>query len=138
MDVRPEESDISRAREGRLAGEALVDHAAERVDVGTLVQGVARDLLGRDVFERAHDLPCDRDSGERARALRQAEVAEVAVLTSRRTRDEDVRRLHVTVDEALLVSRVEGLRDLQEEVDRAFRLECSILATTFARSEPST
>ena len=88
---------------------------------------IARDLLGRDVLERADDLPGDRDSGERARALREAEVAEVAVLASRGSRDEDVRRLDVAMDEALLVSGVEGLRDLREEVDGALRLERSVL-----------
>ena len=83
MHVRPEERDVGRARERRLPGQALVEDAAERVHVRALVERVARDLLGRDVLERAHDLARDRDSRERARALREAEVSEVAVLATR-------------------------------------------------------
>ena len=41
------------ALERRLAGQALVQHAAERVDVGARVDRLAADLLGRDVVERA-------------------------------------------------------------------------------------
>ena len=80
--VRPQERDVGRAREGRLPGQALVEDAAERVDVRALVDGVARDLLGGDVLERADELagagdargrPCAwsdrsrRDSSARAR-----------------------------------------------------------------------
>ena len=125
--MRPQQGDVGRAGEGRLPRQGLVEDAAERVDVGPLVERVAGDLLGRDVLERADDLSGDGDPRERARALGQAEVAEVAVLASRGLGDEDVRRLDVTMDEALLVRGVEGLRDLREEVDGALRLECTVL-----------
>ena len=127
MHVGPQEGDVGRAREGRLPGEALVDHTAERVDVRTLVHRVARDLLRRDVLEGADDLPGDRDSGQRAGSLREAEVAEVAMLATGGCGDEDVGRLDVPMDESLLVSGVEGLRDLREEVDGPLRLECPVL-----------
>ena len=123
MHVRPQERDIGRPREGRLAGQALVEDAAQRVDVRALVERVARDLLGSDVLEGAHDLARDRHAGQRPGALGQAEVREIAVLTSRRLGDEDVRGLDVTVDEALLVRRVERLGDLGEEVDGSLRIE---------------
>jgi hypothetical protein len=125
--VCPEQGDVGRTREGRLPGQALVENAAQRVDVRALVEGVARDLLGGDVLERADDLSRDRDPGKRARALRQAEVAEVAVLAPGGLGDEHVRGLDVAVDEALLVRGVERLGDLGEELDRALRLERPLL-----------
>ena len=125
--VRPEERDVGRPRERRLPGQALVEDAAERVDVRALVERVARDLLGGDVLERADDLAGGGDSRERARALGQPEVAEVAVLATAGLRDEDVRGLDVAVDEALLVRGVERLGDLGEELDRALRLERTVL-----------
>ena len=41
----------------RLARQALVEHAAQRVDVGAVVDFAALDLLGGDGVERAHHLP---------------------------------------------------------------------------------
>ena len=56
MHVRPEESDVGRPRERRLAGQALVEDTGERVQVGAGVDVVPRDLLGRDVLQRADDV----------------------------------------------------------------------------------
>ena len=123
MHVRPEERDVGRAREGRLAGQALVEDAAERVHVRALVQGVARDRLGGDVLERSDDLSGRGDTRQRSRALGQAEVGEIAVLLPCRLRDEDVRGLDVAVYEPLLVRRVERFGDLGEDVDRSPGLE---------------
>ena len=57
VDVRPEQRDVGCAREGRLPGQALVEDAAERVEVRPRFHVVARDLLRRDVLERADDVP---------------------------------------------------------------------------------
>ncbi len=127
MDVRPEERDIGRARERGLPRQRLVEDAAERVDVRALVQGVTGDLLRCDVLERANDLARDRHTREGAGALREAEVAEVAVLAAGSLRDEDVRGLDIAVHETLLVGGVERLGNLREEVDGALRLQCSVL-----------
>ena len=108
--VRPQERDVGRARERRLPGQALVEDAAERVDVGALVERVAGDLLGRDVLERADDLARDRDARERAGALGEPEVAEVAVLASGGLGDEDVRGLDVAVDRGPSRARRRGPR----------------------------
>ena len=51
----PVEDGLHLAREGRLADEALVEHDAERVDVGAAVEGPRSDLLGREVRDRAHE-----------------------------------------------------------------------------------
>ena len=71
--------------------------------------------------------PAADTPGERARALGQAEVREVAVLLAGGDCDQDVRGLDVAVDEALLVRRVERIGDLGEELDRASRLEGALL-----------
>ena len=44
------------AFERGLAGQHLVEHHAEGVDVAAAVAALALDLLGRNVFGRAHDL----------------------------------------------------------------------------------
>ena len=128
VDVRPEQRDVGRAGEGRLPGQALVEDAAERVEVGPRLHVVARDLLGRDVLERADDVSGRGDAAERARALGQPEVGEVAVLLAAGHGDEDVRGLDVPMHEALLVGGVQGLRDLLEQVDRAAGIERAAFA----------
>ena len=136
--VRPEQGDVGRPRERRLPGQALVEDAGERVDVRARVDVVARDLLGRDVLERADDVTGSRDAAERAGPLREAEVGEVAVLLARGDGDQDVRRLDVAMDEPLLVRCVQGLRDLLEQRDRAGGLERPSREMSCARSVPST
>ncbi len=127
MHVRPQQRDVRRTRERRLPGQGLVEDASERVDIGALVERVAGDLLGGDVLERAHDLARDAHSRQRAGALGQPEVAEVAVLASGGLGDEHVRGLDVAMDEPLLVRGVERLCDLREEIDRALGLERAVL-----------
>jgi hypothetical protein len=51
-----------RALERRLAGQALVEHAAERVEVGTPVGRLARDLLGRGVIDGAGEMSAGHGS----------------------------------------------------------------------------
>ena len=51
--VRVDHRDVGVARERQLAGQAVVEQAAERVDVGARVDPAALDLLGRDVVDRA-------------------------------------------------------------------------------------
>ena len=57
------------ASNGSRAGEHLVEHAAERVDVGAAVDRLAADLLGRHVLRRAEHV-----AGLRHRVLRAAAV----------------------------------------------------------------
>ena len=125
--VGPEEGDVGCPRKRRLAGQALVEDTAERVEVGAGVDLVPRDLLRRDVLERADDVAGGGHTAQRAGALGQAEVGEITVLLAAGARDQDVRWLHVTVDEPLLVGRVQRLRDLLEQGDRASWVECAFL-----------
>ena len=121
--MRPQEGHIGCPRKRGLPGQALVQHAGERVQVGARLDVVAGDLLRSDVLERADDITSGGDAAERAGPLGQPEVGEVAVLLARSARDQHVRRLHVPVHEPLLVSRVQRLRDLLEQRNRAARLE---------------
>ena len=50
-------AELAVAHERRLSGEALVEHAAERVDVGARVDGPALDLLRGGVVEGAEEEP---------------------------------------------------------------------------------
>ena len=56
LEVGEEESEVLLVAVGGSAGEAFVEDAAEGVDVGAAVDGVAADLLGRDVVDRAGEL----------------------------------------------------------------------------------
>ena len=103
--------------EGHLPGEHLVHDHAERVDVGALVDGLPRRLLGRHVVRRAEDHP---GLGELARAAADLGHAEVEHLHEARVvpllDDEDVVRLQVAVDDAARVGRVERGGDLADQM----------------------
>src|SRR5207253_1973686 len=55
--VRLQGVDLTVATEGRDPGEALEEHAAQRVDVGAPVDHLAADLLGRGVVEGPDEEP---------------------------------------------------------------------------------
>ena len=107
--------------ERQRPGQRLEEQAAERVDVGAAVDVVADDLLRRDVVDRAHQLAIGR-AGVRD-ALREAEVGQVDVLPPPLLVEQDVRRLHVAVDEPLRVRGVECVRDLRRDGHRPCRRE---------------
>src|SRR5688572_24448743 len=98
-----------RAPEGRLAREELVCGARERVDVrgGTDVRVVAC-LLRRHVRRSSAGDPHVRVGA--ARTSRQAEVDEDCPF--RLVLDDDVRRLHVTMDDTTRVSCAEPTTDV--------------------------
>ena len=68
------------AREGPAAGQHLVEHAAERPDVGALVDRLALGLLRRHVGRGAEDHPAHRHrrrrDGRRVRQVRRPAVAD--------------------------------------------------------------
>ena len=126
---------VGAAPERRLAREALVEHAAERVHIGAAVDLLAADLLGGDVIGGAERL---------GRAERERRVVEVAAETEVGQVDvpalveQHVRRLDVAVDEAARVGGVQGARDLLEHADGPRRLERPVAQHVFFRSLPST
>jgi hypothetical protein len=105
---------------GQLAGQELVHHDPQRVDVRAPVdgRGVAARLLGAHVGERAHQRAHVRLQGRRARlVVGQARHAEVEDLGLAICRDQDVAGLEVAVDHALLVRVVDGVGDARREIE---------------------
>ena len=120
----------------RLAGQALVEHAAERVDVGARVERLGGDLLGGGVVHRAGEVGGGR-SPPSSGGAGEAEVGQVAVLRAALLGDEHIRRLDVSVHEPVLVGRVEGLSDLTDELERAARARAAPPArAAYQRSSP--
>ena len=115
------EADLGRRApvERRLADEALVDDAAERVNVALPARLAPFDQLGRQVVRRPEDLPVRGQPGGFG-AARNAEVGE-----RRRTGtvEEHVRRLHVAVQDSALVQRIEASAELRREPAGRFRLQ---------------
>ena len=100
------------SRERNRSGEHLVEDDAQRVDVGALIERDSLHLLGRHVVRRADDPPRFGQAGILER-LGQSEVgdghAPAAV-------DENVLRLQVAMNHALLVRRLQPFADLPEDV----------------------
>ncbi len=110
------EGDLRRtaACERRLAHEALVEDAAERVEVALPRRLRAFDQLRGEVVRGAEDLALRGQAGGVSRA-REAEVGErgrtLAV-------EQDVRGFDVAVEDVLAVQRVEPARELRGEFDQ--------------------
>jgi hypothetical protein len=105
-----------------------IEEEAERVDVGARIGGPTVDLLGREVPGGAHH-------GSRARevvgpgGLGDAEVGD---LDRGAQRDEDVRRLHVAVDEPGAVGGVERVGDLLADADHVGDGQATLLVDQVA------
>ena len=99
---------------GRHTRQAVVEHRAERVDVGAAVQRVPLRLLGRHVVARAEHAA---RVGERRRVVdaRDAEVGQLGVPIRRQ---QHVVRLDVTVHDAALVRVGEGRGHLHGDRER--------------------
>ena len=101
--------------EQRPAGDQVVEHGAERVDVGAAVDGAAVELLGRHVGERADAVDLRHVGAEVQHA---AEVADLDVgddpVGQHR---EQVRRLDVAVDQSLAIDVAERHRALEADLD---------------------
>jgi hypothetical protein len=110
--VRPQHPDLEVSGVGRVTRQALEDHAAERVDVGPPVHGIALDVLGRHVVDRADQLTGCRESAHRERPFCQTEVGDVHVVLGRQ---EHVAGLNIPVDEPERVGGIERTRDLTDD-----------------------
>ena len=91
------------------AGEHLVEHEAERIDVALGRDLAARDLLGRHVRRRART---QRLAGD----AREAEVGDPHLAG---VVEHDVRRLQIAMDDAAFVRRGQAGADLARDFDRS-------------------
>ena len=110
------------AHEGRPPGDELVEDHAERVEIAACVERLAEQLLGRHVPGRAMHEALDLRELARDPAVRGVERgAEVDQDRLAIGAHEDVLRLEVAVQDALLVNRREGARDARHVAEH--RLE---------------
>jgi hypothetical protein len=115
------------ARVRDLAGQRVVEHAAERVDVGARVDLLAGELLRRHEVDGADPLPRRGQPRLGADDLREAEVGEVGVLAA----EQDVGGLDVAVHQP------DGVRGVQRGADlRADRGDAVGRQQAVARQQP--
>ncbi len=137
-DVRPQLRHVVVLREGDAAGEHLVEHAAERVDVRAPVDGAGLDLLGRHVVGGADPGARAGQTAGRAEALGQPEVGEVDVLVLALAADQDVGRLDVAVHQPALVRGVERRADRGGDARDPRQGRSCPWSTTWRRLVPGT
>ena len=124
VESRREDRRRAVAGEDAPAGQGLVEQRPRGEEVGPRVDRVAEDLLGRHVARRSHDEAGSRELSARVgardglagRLVREAEVDESPAVRG----EEEVRRLHVAVDDARVVQRGEGLEQVEGQRDRLF------------------
>ena len=122
VECRRQDGRRAVAAEGAPAAEGLVEEGARGEEVRARVDGVAEDLLGGHVARRSHDEPGRRELAARVRVegrrlgrlVGEAEVHEPAAVRG----EEEVRGLHVAVDDAGIVQRGEPLEEVEGEVER--------------------
>ena len=100
-------------REGAHERDRLVEHGAERVDVGPVIDpvAIARNLLRRHVRGRAQERPAPRHR----RLLEDPGQPEVGQAEPAVAREQQVPGFHVAVDDDVRVRRLERLRHLRDE-----------------------
>jgi len=125
LEMRVERGRVRGTAERRRAGETLVEHAAERVDVCPAVHILALDLLRRDVVDRAQRARLESEGVAVLDSPRQPEVGQVRVLL---LVEQHVRGLDVAVDETFGVGGVERIRHLGEDGKRSGGLQPSLLS----------
>ena len=123
---------VGLAEERDAAGEALVEHEAERVEVGATVELATADLFRRQVLRGAHHHVVAREVVVgRVEALGDAEVGEQHAPVGG---DEDVAGLDVAVHEAGVVGGVERRRDARADVDRQLGREAGLHVEELAQA----
>ena len=118
--MRPGHRQPRVARERDLTGEALVHQTSERVDVRTAVNRRTFDLLRREVGGCAQRAAIAGRGTLLVESSCQPEVGEIDVLIGI---EEDVGGLDVAMHEPLRVARVQRVRDLGGNRQRAPGLE---------------
>jgi hypothetical protein len=114
------------ALEGALAGDHFVQDAAETEDVGAMIDGFAANLLGGHVADRAEDLSGIGLRGDEGGAVgafaewpgaAQLGEAEIQNFQLAGAGDENIFRLQVAVDDALVVGGSQAVCQVDSEFD---------------------
>ena len=115
------------AAQRQLPGQHLVEDDAQRVDVGPVID-LQRPLhlLRGHVVQRAHHLPRPGQREVAGVAAQQLGQAEVGDLHAALAVQQDVLRLDVAVDDALLVGVLQGVADLRHDPQRLLRLQVAV------------
>jgi hypothetical protein len=98
FEVRVYRRRLGATRKRHLSGQALEQHAAERVDVGPAVDRLPANALRREVVQRPHQLIRSGQPLPGCRVLGDPEVHQVRVLSVAVRSDQSVAGLDVTVD----------------------------------------
>jgi hypothetical protein len=130
--VLADDRDRILAREGRLAGEHLVEKGAEGVEIRARTRAAAERLLGGQVRDGAHEGAVAAGTRLAALGEREAEVAETgaAVLP-----EPHVRGLQVAVDDSAAVRVLERAAHVGCDRERAADLETAILCLLQQRGD---
>ena len=119
VDVPVQGHDRRVGGKGHLAGEHLVQHDAEGIDIGPAVDGLHEGVFGRHVLRRA-------DAGAGARQARRLVQhlgdAEIGQQGTHVPAHQNVAGFDVAVDQALLVRMVQRSRQLGGDRDRKLGL----------------
>ena len=125
VEVAHDDLRVSLALEHRHPGGHVVQHAAQRVDVGAGSDRVAADLLGRHIVRRAHERRRHGDvavAAVRVEDLGQAEVQQLhalGLLAVKRGQHHHVGGLEVAVQHIDRVRHPQRARDLQPDPKHA-------------------
>ena len=130
--------ELAFAFERTLTRQALEQHAAKGVDVGATVDRAAFDLLWWNVVDRPDETAVASQAAGGRHMPRQAEVADVYMLTFWPCGHEDVAGLHIPVNQSSGVCHIDGLGDLADKFQSALRLERAFVAQQLTESVPST
>ena len=134
--MRKDDRELALALERALTRKTLEQHTAEGVDVGTAVDRAAFDLFGCNVVDRPDEAAVARQAANRRHVPCKAEVADIDPLTVRLCGDENVAGLYVPVHQPRGVCRIDGLGDLADKFESAFRLERTFAAKELTEVRP--
>jgi hypothetical protein len=127
LEMRIDELGDVFAVEGGMAGDGFVEDAAERVEIGPVIDGQALKLFRRHVVDGAHE-GVEMVDGLGLRRIEIFGKAEVEDLDLEErggggAGDHEVARLEIAVDEAERVGRDDGFEALLREAEKVLVLE---------------